>query len=705
MTGREVFFDAAWIGADTYPVIRKPFSASHVQSATLRIVGFGAYECRINGKRVSDILYAPLNSNFEERHDFPVGEVMAHRIWVDEYDVTNLISEGENVLCVLLGDGWYTGVPYEQPFGERKVCFVLTLSDGVHTERVVSSLKDRYVPSPLKSMIPFQHETYDYTAFDEQVYLPGYTGESMPVRPMEEPQSDYGFIECPRDRVCAKLTPRMVHSAPKDTLYDAGENISGFPVLRAKRAGEVIHITYSEELKDGELDPSYLHLQQLTFTSDSSERILFSLFSWFGFRYFRVEGDAEVLYVAKVHTDVAVTASFETDNETLNWIYRTFLNTQLCNMHAGIPSDCPHLERRGYTGDGQLCCGSVMRTLDVQTFYRKWLYDIADCQDRVTGHVQYTAPYTRSGGGPGGWGGAIVFVPYRYYLEYGDEGPMREMYSQMLRYFDFLDTFAQDGLIVRDYPADVWCLGEWCTPDPIRIPAPYVNGYFYIKALQTVRRIAQIIGKNDDIPAIDARMKAQKRIVCDHFFDPATGDFAGNIQGADVFAWDMGLGDERTVANAVSHYEKEPYFDTGIFGTPLVVRMLFSQNRPDLAWRVLTAKEPHGFAKWMEMGATTFHEEWYTARSHSHPMFGAVVDEIFSYIAGIRQAPGSVAYSSVIIDPAFIDGLDRFNAGVTSVHGEIRVSYETNEQGRVLTVTVPRDMNVTVLQPAEIVRV
>ena len=26
----------------------------------------------------------------------------------------------------------------------------------------------------------------------------------------------------------------------------------------------------------------------------------------------------------------------------------------LCNMHTGHPSDCPHLERRGYTGDGQL---------------------------------------------------------------------------------------------------------------------------------------------------------------------------------------------------------------------------------------------------------------------------------------------------------------------------------------------------------------
>ena len=43
-----------------------------------------------------------------------------------------------------------------------------------------------------------------------------------------------------------------------------------------------------------------------------------------------------------------------------------------------------------------------MMMTDSEKFYRKWLGDIADCQDRVSGHVQYTAPYTRCGGGPGG---------------------------------------------------------------------------------------------------------------------------------------------------------------------------------------------------------------------------------------------------------------------------------------------------------------
>jgi alpha-L-rhamnosidase len=162
-------------------------------------------------------------------------------------------------------------------------------------------------------------------------------------------------------------------------------------------------------------------------------------FTWFGFRYFEVVGSAEVLGTRMVHSNVAVTAEFECDNEDLNWMFKAFVNTQLSNMHAGIPSDCPHIERRGYTGDGQLICHAAMDILDARAFYHKWIADIGDCQDTVTGHVQYTAPYTRCGGGPGGWGCAIVEVPWQYYLHYGDIEPAARLYPQMLRYFDFLE--------------------------------------------------------------------------------------------------------------------------------------------------------------------------------------------------------------------------------------------------------------------------
>ena len=217
------------------------------------------------------------------------------------------------------------------------------------------------------------------------------------------------------------------------------------------------------------------------------------MFTWFAYRYIQVEGEAELLGARVVHTYTDVTATFNCDNITLNWLFDAFINTQLSNMHGGIPSDCPHMERRGYTGDGQLVCHTGMSVLDSQAFYRKWIDDISDCQDVYTGHVQYTAPYIKSGGGPGGWGCAIVEVPYQYYLHYGDAEPMKRLYGQMLRYFDYLEAHSENNLVTSDKPGE-WCLGDWCAPGVVALPAAFVNYYFYVKSLMRTVEIAKLIG-------------------------------------------------------------------------------------------------------------------------------------------------------------------------------------------------------------------
>lgn len=138
-------------------------------------------------------------------------------------------------------------------------------------------------------------------------------------------------------------------------------------------------------------------------------------FTWHGFRYFELTNNAEPVRCEVVHSDCAVTSSFESGSEMLNWLYDAYIRTQLSNMHSGVPSDCPHIERLGYTGDGQLCCEAAMMLLDSQKFYKKWLEDISDCQSIGNGHVQHTAPFMGGGGGPAGWGGAIAVVPYEMY--------------------------------------------------------------------------------------------------------------------------------------------------------------------------------------------------------------------------------------------------------------------------------------------------
>lgn len=77
-------------------------------------------------------------------------------------------------------------------------------------------------------------------------------------------------------------------------------------------------------------------------------------FSWQGFRYFAIDGRAENVVCNVVHTNLEQSGDFYCDDEVINTVLDMYKRTQLANIHGCVPSDCPHHERLGYTGDGHL---------------------------------------------------------------------------------------------------------------------------------------------------------------------------------------------------------------------------------------------------------------------------------------------------------------------------------------------------------------
>ena len=330
----------------------------------------------------------------------------------------------------------------------------------------------------------------------------------------------------------------------------------------------------------------------------------------------------------------------------------------------------------------------------MKKFYAKWIQDISDCQDRVSGHVQYTAPYTRCGGGPGGWGCAIVTLPYEYYKFYGDDRFARELYPQMLRYFDYLEDHSENNLVTSDREGE-WCLGEWCTPGPVALPAPFVNNYFYIKSLQRMMEIARAIGKEKDILMFHERIEARRAMTQAAYFNTFDGNFIGNCQGANAFAVDMGIGDERTYRNLVAHYRKTKSYDTGIFGTDIVTRVLFEHGDGDVAAELLMSDSPISYEEMRRRGATTLWEYWPDTtedRSHNHPMFGAAAVYIFEYLLGIRQEKGVVGFEQVRIAPVLTEKLNRLSGKRRVPTGTIEVSYEKKEEKTEFVIVIPEGL-------------
>ena len=714
MDQRSMFGQAQWVCAGNYasidldkpdvngvpyfPVLRSHFCAHAVKKATLRVLGLGFFHCYINGKEISDDRFLPLSTDFEPRINYPTDEKLTgHRIYVPEYDVTELIRTGENVLALHFGGGWYTFVRENCHYGDAKAIFRLTLETETGIEEVVSSCADKIGDSYVKTYNFTQFENHDYTDFDDASlgleFDDSAWSNAMEAKPLE---TEYLFSDCPADREFELLpvTCTAVTSAGK--VYDIGKNCANLPVLKLTgEKGSLVSIRCTELCNDdGTLKPPVI--QCAGFVSDGTGRVVQPMFTWFAYRYIQVEGEAELLGARMVHTNTDVTATFNCDNITLNWLFDAFINTQLSNMHGGIPSDCPHMERRGYTGDGQLVCHTGMSVLDSQAFYRKWIDDISDCQDVYTGHVQYTAPYLKSGGGPGGWGCAIVEVPYQYYLHYGDAEPMKRLYGQMLRYFDYLEAHSENNLVTSDKPGE-WCLGDWCAPGVVALPAAFVNNYFYVKSLMRTVEIAKLIGREVDIPMLQRRIEKRKAAIMAAYYNTWDHNFFGSFQGANAFALDIGLGNERTYENLVKYYEKLGRFDTGIFGTEIVSRVLFERGDGELAVKLLTSEDLISFEGMRRSGGTTIWEYWPQKdawRSYNHPMFGAVVAHLFDYLLGIGQEAGTVGYEKVVIRPQLTEKLNRVSGSRTVPGGKISVSYEKIGDSVEWVIIIPENMEV-----------
>ena len=701
MNLQEVFHNAIWVtdpaGTQDAYILRGHFSVQNAAKAMIRVIGLGFFHCYINGQRVGDDLFLPLNSEYEPRRNYPVDEKMTgHHLYVPEYEITPLLCNGDNVIAIHFGAGWYCRTP-DVAYGCAKAIWRIWGEDATGAFAFVSSTDNRILPSFVQKSNLVKREVHDYTVAGTEWFAADIDDSAWPQAvPARAPETEYAFSDCPYDRVMRTLTPLKLYSADGVTVYDCGLNTTGYPVFKLHAAkGERVEVLFSEEVTaDGKFDPNFVHNQYFHFVSDGTERMVEPAFTWFGFRYFAVKGDTEPLCMKVIHTDAAQVSGFASDNELLNWLHDTFLNTQQTNMHAGIPSDCPHNERRGYTGDGQLICHTAMNMLDAEAFYRKWMQDIADSQDVLTGHIQYTAPYVRSGGGPGGWGCAIVEVPWQFYRHYGDASVLAKYYPAMKRYFDYLESRSRNDLVITDKEGE-WCLGDWCPPVSVVLPAPFVNNYFYIKSMERCIAICRLIGSEQDIPMYEERIAQRKQALMDSYFNKWDDNFLGNVQGANAFMLDIGLGSERTYQNMVNYYRKLRRFDTGIFGTDILTRLLFERGDGQLAVDLLLSDDYTSFDGMRKQGATTLYEYWPGSledRSHNHPMFGAVVAYLYDYLLGIRAKDDCAAYREMEIAPVLVSQLNKLSGWRKLPAGKVSVSYEKTESGVSFVIDLPENL-------------
>lgn len=686
------------------PLFRRSFCIRKPTKARLEICGLGFFQLYINGRRVGTEEMTPAFTNYSsvmgQKATYPVWEERAaFRTFYLEYDLLPYLQEGENVLGVQLGNGWYHQTRRKAEgdfiFGFPKLRYELTVTNEDGSQSIwESDTETLWTESEIVENNLFYGETHDLRKLREDWCLPGADLQGwQPAKECAAPVTQLTRQDCPSDRVIRTITPSLLFSQGERHIYDCGENITGWVNVRCQgQEGKEVCIRHSENLKTNgqELDFGSTggkeQIQQDRYLCAHKEMLVHPKFCWHGFRYFEVSGPAVPQSVSVVHTDIPVTSGFSCSDPVLTWLYQAYIRTQLNNLHGCIPSDCPHRERLGYTGDGQVTAETVMMALDpveTKAMYQKWMQDILDSRGAKTGHIPHTAPFMGGGGGPGGWGGAIFLIPMAYYRTYGDLSLLRKCYPHILQWLEYMESRSENHLVTREEEGG-WCLGDWCPPPSMEHPAmppAFVNTYYYIKGMRCALEASQWLG--EEAPSgLKERLAATEQALKNQYYDPDTGSFCGGENGADAFALDLGLGTPQTRQNLIRRYKEKGCLDTGILGTPLLLQTLFREGEAALAYELMTTRTGLSFANMMDAGATTLWETWSGDASHDHPMFGAAVKLLFTEVLGIRQPDMGAGYREYTISPADILQLNWAEGYLTTCHGVIRVKWERDSQGK-----------------------
>ena len=690
---------AVWIGSGEIggaPILSRRFTVKSPAAASLTITGLGYFEAYINGHPVSADRFVPVVTDYEPRSftkiTYPCRDRFTHRIYVYTYDIAPLLRTGENLLEIRLGCGWYHQperiaegeMSYD---GRLKAIYALNLGGAL----LVSDGSEAWRESEIRENNLFLGEVIDANFRDAC---------EKPVVCMKAPEAELSAAIGVPDRHIRTIIPREIGTVGGRRIFDCGENISGVVrITTSAKKGSRITLTFAENLsKDGTLDyrttgHQYVcssgrqQIQSDSFITDGETRIFEPRFVWHCFRYFDVEGDIDAAEALVIHSDVPVTAEFDSASEGMNFLFDAYLRTQLDNMHGSIPSDCPHRERLGYTGDGQACAEAAMLLLDSREFYRKWIRDILDCQDPDRGHIQHTAPFQGGGGGPGGWGCAIVIVPYRFYKAFGDAEMLRTCWEPMKKWLRYLDASAENGLVMHE-EAGGWCLGDWASMEKMMLPEPFVNTVYFVKCLQMMAEIAPVIGHVEEAPALLKKAERLKAAIRAAYRD-RDGHYLGGVQGADAFAAWISLDAEETARLTAERYRDIACFDTGFLGADILPEVLFSHGYANEAFALFDGDHPGTFLALKRRGFTTVPEYMNGGGSHCHPMFGGCTRHLMQAILGITQEAHSAGYARILIAPKLPEKLAYARGSVITTAGKIAVAWHRAADGVHFEIELP----------------
>lgn len=727
---------AKWIEADLVgghyqsipsPFLRRTFIArDDIQSARLYITALGCQICSINGRRVSD---EELSSGWID---------FRRRARVSVHDVTLLLTPGQNVIGVILGDGWYCGHTEKfrrQAYGDRPRLLAqleIRYSDG-SVETVVSDASWRVAFGPILASDIIMGEEYDarlcFQGWDTSNFDDARWHAALVT---SNPSVELKAWEGPPIRRIVEVPPVAEPTASPAKgawIYNLGQNIVGRVRLKVSApAGTTFTLRYGERLdSDGSLYTDNLRTARATDhytcrgggTEEWESSFTFHGFQYVEVRSLRDQPPRDMITGVVLHSDCPSTAEFTCSHPLVNRLFQNIVWGWKGNS-LDVPTDCPQRdERLGWTGDAQAFVTTAASIAEINGFFAKWLQDLRDAQN-TEGAIPSLSPCSHIGGNWGdggpGWADAMVICPWHIYVRYGDKRLLRQHWPALLKWMEQQQRTARDGL--RAYPqSGTSCFGDWLALDGSEgckgaTPHALIGCAFFAHAADLTSRIALALGETSSAERFSRLFSDVRSSFQRHFLTP-DGKISPFTQTAAVLALHFDLVPaplRASIANALENdiRQRGTRLATGFLGTPYLQFVLTAESRIDTASALLFQTQWPSWLYAVTQGATTVWERWdgWTAEngfqnpamnSFNHYAFGAVGDWLLSRVLGISPHSDSPGMQKFLLHPLFLPGLEHAAGHIDSPYGRIVSAWRRSEAGISWDTTVPANTTAQVL--------
>jgi len=141
----------------------------------------------------------------------------------------------------------------------------------------------------------------------------------------------------------------------------------------------------------------------------------------------------------------------------------------------------------------------------------------------------------------------------------------------------------------------------------------------------------------------------------------------------------------------------------GDVGYRYLLMALAEGGQHDVIYDMNSRDDVPGYAMQLKKGATALTESWQALESSSnnHLMLGHILEWMYGYLGGIRQAPGSAGWKDVIIAPHPVGDVTDCTVSYKTPLGPVKVHWWIEGQMCKIQYSVPRSMKVQVINPAD----